>query len=312
MTQQYSNSYIQTYTRCPLACFYQQELHLARIDDDSSGHALAFGAAFHKALAVLYTESDLKKAQQTMRDYYPVQLDPNDLAKTADNACFALKAYWQHYDGDPDWEILACEGREFTEDGFAVKPDLVIRDRQGSILIVDHKTTKAYLNADYFSQFEPNSQITHYIRWCKEAHGGCDGFLINAINFLFLKRKSPLRAAGFNCEFDRAIFQRSPSQIERTVKATNDVIADIERSKSIGYWRANESSNACKFCSYRSLCSAGWSWEDDESLILSTFRRTCDMPINEIDEHCTLDHGHDGVHSSAVQSAAPIIFDVEL
>lgn len=309
---QYSNSYIQTYTRCPLAAYYQQELHLARIDDDSSGHALAFGAAFHKALAVLYTEGDLKKAQQAMRDYYPVQLDVNDLAKTADNACFALKAYWQHYDGDPDWEILECEQRSSTEDGFGIKPDIVIKDKYGSILVVDNKTTKSYLNYDYFSQFDPNSQVTHYIRWCKEKYGSCEGFVINAVSFLFLKRKSPLRAAGFNCEFERQIFQRTSSQIERTVRSTNDVIADIERSKSTGYWRAHESSNACKFCSYKSLCSAGWSWEEDSELILSSFRRTCDKPINEVDEHCVLDIDHDGPHSSAIQQAQPVEFEVSL
>lgn len=308
----YSNSMITEYARCPLAFFYRYQQHLRRIDGDHTDHALSFGAAVHKALAVLYVERDVKRAQQAMRDYYPVQLDVEDLAKTADNACYALTKYWEHYDGDPDWEILSIEERDYTKDGFAIKPDMVVRDKYGSVLVVDHKTTKAYLSYDYFSQFDPNSQVTHYIRWCRERYGVCDGFVVNALSFLFLKRKSPLRAAGFNLELERQIFQRTPAQIERTVLSTNEVISDIERAKLNHHWRAAESSNACKFCSFKSLCSSGWSWEDDRELILTTFRQTCDEAIDAFDEHCTLDLGHEGQHSSAIQQALQPEFEVTL
>ena len=306
----YSNSYIAEFNRCNLAAFYRYEKHLRRIEEDSSAHHLSFGAAGHKAFEVLYTGGGVTKAQAAFREYYPVQLDPNDLAKTADNACYMIEKYWTHYAKDKEWEVLAVEGREFTEDNFGIKPDLIVKDRNGNLLVVDHKFTGAYLNYDYFAQFDPNSQVTQYIRWMKERYGNCDGFVVNAISLRFRQRAYKGEAAGFWTAFERQTFNRTSSQVARTAQASTATIADIERAKATGYWRPNEQPNACKFCGYRSLCSAGWSWEDDSELILSQFRQTCDEPVSTTDEHCTLDLGHEGPHSSAIRVNEPIEFEV--
>lgn len=314
MSSRYSNSEINEFDKCRLAYFYRYQQHLQRIDEDSGAHHLQFGKAFHAALEVLYTKGDMKLAQQAMRDNYPVQLDPADLAKTADNACYALTKYWEHYNQDLDWEIVdVVEGRNFREDGFGVKPDLVVKDRYGQILLIDHKTTGSYLSYDqYWSRYEPNSQISHYLHWCREKYGVADGFVVNAIRFAFLQRKSKDRAAGFNVEFERQTYLRNSSQIAITLKATEDAISDIEHCRETGYWRANEQPNACKFCSYRSLCAAGWSWEEDRTLILGQFRQTCDRAISATDEHCALNLGHEEDCSSAVQQSAPVEFEVEI
>lgn len=309
----YSNSAINTFDVCRLSYFYRYVENLQRIDEDSGAHHLEFGKAFHAALESLYTNGDMKLAQQVMREQYPVQLDLTDLAKTADNACYALIKYWEHYDSDRDWEIIdVVEGRNFREDGFGVKPDLVVKDRQGQLLLIDHKTTGSYLNYDYFARYDPNSQISHYMSWCREKYGFCDGFVVNAIRFAFLQRKSKDRAAGFNVEFERQTFQRTAAQIDITLRATAEAISDIERCQSTGYWRPNEQPNACKFCTYKSLCAAGWNWSEDSQLILSQFRSICDQPISTTDEHCNLDRGHDGDHSSAVQQVGGVEFNIEI
>ena len=308
----YTNSYIATFQRCPLACFYSNVLNLRRIEEDSSTHHLAYGAAWAKAKEVLYLTGDLDKAKVTFREFYPVQLDPNDLAKTADNGCYALEKYWTHYDGDREWEIISVEKREFTESGFGIKPDIVVKDRNDNIFLVDDKTTGSYLNFDWFAQFDPNAQITHYINWAREKYGHCDGFIVNAIRFAFLKRASKDRAAGFNVEFERQVFQRTRSQIERTLKATEETIKDIERCHETGFWRPQEQPNSCKFCSYRSICSAGWSWEDDSELILNNWRQICDQPISETEEHCQLDAGHSGDHSPLYTREPQEEFQVEV
>jgi hypothetical protein len=312
LTTRHSNSGIATFQRCPLAYQYEQVLKLRRIDEDSSAHHLIFGAAIHKALEVLYTKGDLKLSKETMREYYPVQLDTEDFAKTADNACYALEKYWEHYDQDKDWEVVAVEGREFTDSGFGIKPDLVVRDHNDSIFLCDHKTTGSYLAYDYFSQFDPNAQITHYINWCRGKYGHCDGFIVNAIRFAFLKRASKDRAAGFNVEFERQVFQRTKTQIERTLRATEETIKDIERCRETGFWRPQEQPNSCKFCSYRSICSAGWSWEEDSELILNNWRQICDQPISETEEHCQLDLGHSGNHSPLYTGEPQEEFQVEV
>lgn len=309
----YSNSEVNEFSRCPLSYFYKYQKRLRRIDEaESSIHHTSYGTAGHKAMEVLYTENSVKRAQQAFRDYYPVQLDPTDLAKTADNACFTIAKYWEHYDADKNWEVVAVEGREFTADGFGIKPDLVVREN-GNILVVDHKWTGAYLNYDWFSAFDPNSQVTQYIRWCKEAYGACDGFVVNAIATRFRQRTYKGEAAGFWCAFERQQFNRTTSQIENTVRSADEVIEDIERAKERGFWRAAEHKQACHYCSFKSLCSSGWSWDLDQELILTTFRQVCDQPVSATDEHCALDEGHSGPHSSAIQSpASSIEFEVEV
>lgn len=295
-TLNYRNSAVGDYIRCPLAFHFSHNLHLKKIDDDGGEHHRKFGQAVHAALAVIYTERDLKKAQLTMQESYPVQLDKEDLAKTVDNAHYVLEKYVDHYQWDQDWKVLSIEETDWDGGYVAVTPDMVVQDRNENILIVDHKTTGKYLNFDYFSDFDPNSQITHYIKRTRERYGHCDGFIVNAIRFAFLKKKSKDRAAGFNVEFERQVFQRTINQIERTERSTEEWIEEIERSRKRTYWRAAETPSACRFCSYKSICAAGWSWEDDSELITNVFRQVCEEPLGS-NERCALDLGHSGNHS---------------
>lgn len=307
----YSNSYIETFTRCPLAAFYQNELRLSRIGDDSGAHHLVFGAAGHEAIRALYETGDIVLAQEMLRAAYPVQLDVADLAKTADNGCFTIEKYWEEYDKDRDWEVLSVEEKDLTEDDFTVKLDLVVRDiRNGDILGVDHKFTGRYLNYDFFGQFNPNSQVTHYVRYIKEKYGRCDGFVINAISLRYRQRASKDGPAGFWCAFERQVYNRNDGQIERTVRSKDEAINDIERCKLSNYWRPAETPNACKFCAYRELCGAGWSWDEDSELILNSFRQTC--PKYAGTEHCNLDLDHDGECSTVVQQVVPVEFEVDV
>lgn len=308
----YSNSYTSDFERCHLAAYYGYELNLHRIGDDTGNHHLAFGAAGHEAMRVLYQLDDMEAAQAMLREHYPVQLDVADLAKTADNGCFTIEKYWEEYDKDKDWEVLSVEEKDLTEDDFTVKLDLVVRDiRNGDILGVDHKFTGRYLNYNFFGQFNPNSQITHYTRYIKEKYGRCDGFIINAIALRYRQRASKDGPAGFWCAFERQVFNRNDGQIARTVRAKNEVVADIERCKSTGYWRPAETPNACKFCAYRELCGAGWSWEEDSELILNSFRQVC-KNYTSTGEHCNLDLYHADLCSSAVQQVTPVEFEVEV
>lgn len=297
MSNRYSNSHIAEFDRCRLSYFYKYVKKLHPIEEDASDHHLVFGRAMHEAFRVLYTENDVKKAQQCLRDLYPTQLDPEDLAKTADNGCYVIKTYWDHYDGDRNWEIVECESMDSTVDDFTVKKDLLVRDQHENLIVVDHKFTKRYLNFDYFADFVINAQVNHYIRQVKEKYGSCDGFQVNAVRFAFLKRASKDRAAGFNVEFERQIFARTSSQLKETEKAVAESIADIEHCKETNYWRPNEQPNACKFCGFRRLCSSGWTWSDDEELIKNLYRSACDKWDADGQFHCQLDLGHEGSHS---------------
>lgn len=310
MIPNYRNSTVGDYIRCPLAFHFAHNLNLKKIDDDSGEHHRSFGQAFHEALAVIYTKRDIKLAQKTMREAYSVQLDPTDLAKTADNACYVLEKYAEHYQWDQDWKVLSIEQTDWDGSYVGVTPDMVVKDRNDNIFIVDHKTTGRYLNFDYFADYDPNSQITHYIKRTKDRYGHCDGFIVNAVRFAFLKRASKDRAAGFNVEFERQVFQRTTAQIERTERSTEEWITEIERSRTSGYWRAAETPSACRFCSFKSICAAGWSWEEDESLITNVFRQVCEKPLPS-NGRCNLDINHKGDCAHLVQSPAETEFVVE-
>lgn len=306
MTNRYSNSFLQTYQKCGLQCFYKYKQHLVKIDDDIGGHHLAYGKAAHEAFAVLYSGGSMAEAKKALATNYPVQLDPNDLAKTVGNGYFMLEKYWEHYNGDKEWEIVEVEQMDTAEDGFVVKPDLVVKDRNSNLWIVDHKFTKKYLNYDYFSEFDPNSQVTQYIRWAKEKFGACDGFIINAVCMLFLKRKSAQRSAGFNVEFERQTFNRTPQQIQQDENSKAYWIERVEESDASGVWAMN--TTACKFCTYRPLCAAGWDWENDSELILTSYRQVCDKRIGN--DHCNLNLNHEGECDPSLQTSNTPEFEV--
>lgn len=305
----YSNSYISQFASCPLSCRYKYDLYLQPAE--AAVHDLAFGRAVHKALEVIHVEQNLKKAKAVFIEHYPTQLDPNDLAKTQANGLFALDKYIETYQWDQNWKVLAAEEMDSTEDGYVVKLDLVVEEKStGSIYGIDHKATKAYLDYRFFSKFSPNSQVTQYFRYIKEKFGACDGFYINALSFIFLKRNGPKRSAGFNIEFERMMLTRTQQQIDQEQESKQYWIERIEDAKTKGVWGMNTSH--CFLCDYQPICSAGWTWEQDSELVLNTFRQVHEKWIPEENGHCQLDLGHEGDCSSQVVRQEETEFVVEV
>lgn len=287
----YRYSNLTPYANCPLQFRYQEELHLVNIE--TLPHHMEFGAAMHAGLRDWYKGLGVDAMKKAFLERYPRQLDDNDLAKTRDNGAWALACYAEEYASDFDrYEILENEQGAILEDGFGVTLDMVVKDVEtDQIYGVDHKTTGAYLNFDFWTKFEPNSQITQYIKYINEKYGWCDGFIINAIALRHRQKKSKDGPAGPWVRFERQIFQRTEAQIEQDTASRDDWIKDIERARETGVWRMNTS--ACRFCSYRPICSQGWTWEDDAELILNKYRQVCGIRLQS-GEHCTYDLGHEG------------------
>lgn len=297
MSRAYSNSELQCYKNCPLQWRFKYDLGLHRIDDDSGEHHLRFGAAFHAGLEQLYRGNGLLAARDAFVVEYPTQLDVNDKAKTQANGILALRDYaarWREDDGQ--WRVLAIESRSDAESGYSVKPDMIVESvEHGGVWLVDHKTTGRYLNYDYWAQYEPNSQITHYLDYAQSEYGDIEGFIINAIGFRYRERAYKGEPAGFWTAFERQTFNRNASQLQFERRSRIDWVAELERSRESQFWRSN--TEACRFCSYKSLCAAGWTWEDDAELIQLTFRQVCDAMLGN-DAHCALNRDHEGDHNS--------------
>lgn len=288
----YSNSQLQSYKNCPLQWHFYWDLGLRSLEDEGGDHHLRYGNAFHEGLRVIYGGGSLRKAQDRFLEYYPRQLNPSDQAKTRQNGITALAQYVKRWgQEDRQWKVVAIEER--SDDPWSVKPDLVLEHiEHGGLYLMDHKTTGRYLNYDYWSRFEPNSQITHYLDYGISKYGPIEGFIINAISFRYnLKASKNAPTAGFWCNFERQTFNRKPEQLEYERRSRAQWIEDIERTKASGFFRTN--TDSCWRCQYRSLCKAGWTWEEDRELVEIQYYQACDALLAD-DEHCVLSRGHDG------------------
>lgn len=317
MTTAYSNSQLQTYKNCPLQYRFYWDLLLRLIDDEGGEHHLRYGNAFHEGLRVVYSGGTLREAQDQFLAAYPKQLSASDQAKTRQNGIATLAAYVKRWaEEDRKWKVVAVEER--SDDPWSVKPDLVVENREhGGLYLVDHKTTGKYLNYDYWSRYEPNSQITHYLDYAQEKYGPIEGFIINAISFRFRQRASKDGPAGFWCNFERQTFNRKPEQLEYERKSRAQWIADIESSRSEGFWRTN--TDSCWKCQYRPICKAGWTWDDeperqsrdDRELIKIQYYQACYALLAD-DEHCALERGHEGECSPVRETPSEVEFEVEV
>lgn len=307
----YSHSQLDSYKECPLRYFYEYEVGLRKRGDESADHHLRFGEAIHEGLRRLYLGDTLRSAQEAFLATYPVQLDPTDLAKTRENGVVTLAAYARRWaEEDRKWKVLSCEKADSRDDGHVVHLDLVMENVDiGGIYGFDHKTTGKYLNADFWSQFNPNSQITQYVKFIKERYGDCDGFYINALGFRFRQHAYKGEPAGFWHSFERQMFNRNEEQLAIEHQSERDWIADIERSRATGIWRIN--TNSCRFCSYRAICGAGWSYPMDGELIEVQYRRVCNRTTEEL-RRCVLDREHEGKCSPVTLFDAPMEVVVEV
>jgi hypothetical protein len=294
VTRAYSNSELQSYKNCPLQWRFQWDLALRPIDDEAGDHHLRFGAAFHAGLEQLYRGKGLTAARDAFVAAYPVQLDVNDKAKTQANGVRTLVDYANRWrEEDRKYRVIAIESR--SDDPWSVKPDLVVENiEQGGVYLMDHKTTGQYLDYKYWGQFEPNSQVTHYLDYAQSKYGPIEGFIINAISFRFLLKASKNGPAGFWNNFERQTFNRRPAQLDYERVSRQLWVEDLERSVEVGFYRTN--TGACWRCPYRTICSPGWTWEEDRDLIELNYRQVCNRLIEGggVSDYCVLDRDHEG------------------
>lgn len=312
----YSNSQLQTYKNCPLQYRFYWDLKLRSLEDESGEHHLRYGHAIHKGLEKWYSGGTIRESQDAFLVHYPKQLDISDLGKTRQNGITALAEYVKRWrEEDKKWKVLEIETR--SDDPWSVKPDIVLEHvENGGIYLMDHKTTGQYLNYNYWSRFEPNSQITHYLDYAQSKYGPIEGFIINAISLRYRQRASKDGPAGFWCNFERQTFNRKVEQLEYERESRRDWVAAIERSRELGFWRTN--TDSCWKCQYRPICKAGWVWDDkpewqsqdDRELIRIQYYQACDALLGN-DEHCVLELGHEG-ECAATREVKEVEFEIEV
>lgn len=264
------NSQILTYSNCELRWWFQYGLGLKKIEEDETEHHRNFGGAAHSGLDRWFRGLGKEAAISAFKEAYPEQLDEADLAKTQTNGIELLERYFSKYSTDLEkYEILGVEERidfKVGEHDFCVKNDTVILDKKyGQIFGLEHKTTGKTLNFNYWARYNPNSQLCAQTAAIKHKYGSCAGIMVDAMSFGYRQRAYKGEPAGFHCDFQRLELNINEGQLsiwERsTIKTIEDILRDLESK------RFSMNTDQCQFCSYKPICQAGWTWEDDEELI---------------------------------------------
>lgn len=272
----WSYSRLQCYKDCGIKYYFNYVQKLEPQEAIEEQHHANFGSAVHEALEVYYKGGSRGEIEEAFKKSYPEQLDKTDLAKTQENGLLLIKGYIDRYHSeDKNYKILATEVLDEFEIGgekFVAKMDLIFEDqRYGGIYGMDHKTTSKGLDYKYFNQFEPNSQLDIYYNYMIKKYGECSGIYINAMQFGFRQRKSKYGPAGFHYKFDRQLFNRSNEQLKAEENDIGYWVDRINTSSNRGLWGRNTST--CRFCQFRPICQAGWTWEQDKDLILLQYKQ---------------------------------------
>jgi hypothetical protein len=325
--KRYSHSSLSVYRLCPLKFFYHYVAHLEPLQPPSR-HDLDFGNAWDAGLTAWYRDGKGDKALDAFAaaypaNKYPAVLPPNSQGKTFENGLKGLAAYITRWaEEDAHWTVLHLQEKHINEAGDrTLKLDMIVRDdRDGQVYGIDSKTTSSYLDNKYWSRYEPNSQVRMYADHIQERFGDCGGFIINAASFkhrskAYTPRTGPDKGvqlpAGDWHSFARMTFNpnRNALQLERDSSAY--WVSRIEADQASGSWGYNDQSCHAygRECEYYKLCSAGYSWPQDEELVLSYYRQQCPKVLNE--GRCQLALNHEGDHDPTMPVEADFTVEEE-
>ena len=192
----YSYSAINTYQRCPMQYWYKM---VKKIQRKKKNVALFDGINAHEWLKIFFLELQAggdktdawaavnQQAESDLQSLKATTFD-DELAKAETQITMMLaviKRYVDQY--SEEWEILHVE-EEFmllldSGDVITFTPDLVVRDRNGTVWIVDHKTTSGTVEDGLpFGDM----QALLYYAGVKAVYPECAGFI-----FSRMRKKTP-------------------------------------------------------------------------------------------------------------------------
>lgn len=113
----------------------------------------------------------------------------------------------------------------------------------GQVFVQDHKTTKTTLSSSYFSQFEPDNQMTLYTVASQVVFSTlAKGVMIDAAQI----------AVGFT-RFERDVTYRTEAQLEEWLFDLQILLRQNEEYVKNDYFPMNDKS--CRLCQFKKICS---------------------------------------------------------
>lgn len=267
----FDSSQTQEYKNCPYSYKLKYVDSLSRRKEGEVEHDRAYGGALHSGLERIVKSESVDLAKEAFKSAYPIQLDEADKAKTQENGLTLLEEFAQFWHNNyAQYEVVEVEqvGRIKLNESveFVVKPDVILKSKaSGEFYASDHKSTGRSLSAEFWNKFDPAAWVTAQSAYVEQKFGSCSGVFVNGISFGYRSRAYKGEPPGFHSNIERQLFNRNHLQIERWKADALTWIERIEQSKQENSWGKN--TEHCRWCSYRPICLAEWTPEEDADLI---------------------------------------------
>lgn len=238
MTHPLSFTQIKTFKRCG----YKYDVMYNRgIERATTGLKLAEGDFIHRLLAAMYnalrdpTQDDWKDVWEDIKsEYANAQLFEEDaeevegLAERVFNivARYEREVFLKH---DSELEVLHLEEElpvMYQGITFVIKPDLVVRDKQGNVWLIDHKTKRDF-EEDAEERLRYDDQVSLYLWGLRELGYNVVGAYHNFIRTR-LPRRPPLTQKGL---LSRQLITTDEQTVRDTVaayRAEGKVVTDAD------------------------------------------------------------------------------------
>jgi len=247
-------------------------------------HAIAAGIehedAVRQAVALAMRVQD--ERDETMRYMHR---DSDDTSRNRENLVRAIIWYLEHFKHDPAETVVLKNGKPAVELTFKMEIPLLapggdpmllcghmdrVVEFAGDIYVMDHKTTKGYLNDKYWQSYSPNNQVSLYTLASTVVLGErAKGVIISACQL----------AVNF-CRFARRPIHRTQSQTLEWLEESQHWIMQAQRYAEQNYWPMNEMScGNYGGCAFRKVCSADPSMRPH--LLKSNFHKKIWNPMKE-------------------------------
>lgn len=274
-----SYSQIDTFHQCPRKWTFK---YIDKIDADEQNIHLDYGSAVHKGLEnaflelkdnhKLSNEEILQIVETLSRDYQYGDKD-GELYKSALEDIKRLINYQGFYEKIKDKEIVGVEDEfdlkiptmfcgeevEINIKGFI---DLIYRDSDNKLVVVDHKTSKKKFDK---AKRRNNLQIPIYFMAIKDKFGeypkaGIYNFTkLNAFQAqLFTTKVTPEQNELMNKRNPKEVWSKDPEESRKEI---------IQTFKDMNNIKKREETNAsplCYWCSYKAICPNASNWKPKE------------------------------------------------
>ena len=193
----FDSSKMKMFKACPRKFFWRYVLGW---EVDYPQINLIFGEAWHRALEAVYqigytkeaVEEGMQRFVSYYREFYSDRDDMDRVPKDPTTALEALTSYVTTYQGLDNFEVLSLEksGSVLITDDVAMhyRMDMVIKNSNGQITGVDHKTT-SWSSPNYANQWRMDFQMNLYTHALYSMYQPKDVFGMVINSTLFLKSR---------------------------------------------------------------------------------------------------------------------------